>query len=48
MKIMRTILNELKLRYPWNIELNLSNRHLGPPVWNLGSVFRLEIEYFRD
>lgn len=48
MKIMRTILNELKLRYPWNIELNLSNRLLGPPVWNLASVFRLEIEYFRD
>lgn len=46
MKKMRTMLNELKLRCPWNIELNLSNRHLGTPVWNLGSVFGLEAEYF--
>lgn len=43
-KIMRTLLNELRLRYPWNIELNLSNRHLEKPAWNLGSVFGLEIQ----
>lgn len=44
MKIMRTILNELKLRYRWNVELNLPNRHLETPVSNLGSIFRLEID----
>lgn len=43
-KITRTLLNELRLRYPWNIELDLSNRHLEKPAWNLGSVFGLEIQ----
>lgn len=42
-KAMRTVVHDFRLSYPWNIELDLSNRHLEVPVWNLRSVSGLEL-----
>lgn len=43
-KAMRTIVSDFGLRHPWTLELDLSNRHLEVPAWNLRCVSGLELK----